>query len=201
MNKSRFFVIATLSLCTVQALLILVSWIVSAVFPTYGFNSLLSGSGIRWLSSCWLEAGCSELTAWFLFGSFFVGTFVWSGLPKKITSFRSCGYNEKFAMVIFFFEMIAGITICLFLALYPHSPLLGITGTLYPGPFLKAAFFVLGATIFGGSVTFSMLSGRIRSCEDAAGALVYGLKAVAPLLVVLFLLKMTVEMACFVLQK
>ncbi len=198
MNRPKFFVITTLSLCTVQTLLILVSWIVSAIFPAYGFNSLLSGSGIRWLLTRWLDNGCSETIAWFLFGSFFVGAFVWSGLPKKITSFRSCGYDERFAVMMFFFVMIAGVALCLFFALSPHSPLLGVTGTLVPGPFLRASFFLLGGALFGGSVIFSVLSGKIRSWEDAACALVCGLKAVAPLTVVLFLLKMTVEMALFV---
>lgn len=201
MNRPKLFVITALSLCTVQILVILVSWIVSAVFPAYGFNSLLSGSGVRWLLTCWLNNGCSEMTTAFLFGGFFVGAFVWSGLPKKITSFRSCGYDEKFAVMMFFFVMIVGITVCLFFALYPHSPLLGITGTLVAGPFLKASFFVLGSALFGGSVIFSLLSGKVKSWEDAACALVYGLKAVAPLTVVLFLLKMTVEMAVFVLPK
>lgn len=201
MNRPKLFVITTLSLCTVQILVILVSWIVSAVFPAYGFNSLLSGSGVRWLLTCWQNSGCSEMITAFLFGAFFLGAFVWSGLPKKITSFRSYGYDEKFAVMMFFFVMIVGVAACLFFALYPHSPLLGITGTLAAGPFLKASFFVLGSALLGGSVAFSLLSGRIQSWEDAACVLVYGLKAVAPLTVVLFLLKMTVEMAVFVLSK
>lgn len=198
-NSPKAFVIATLSLCTIQALVILLSWIVSAVFPACGFNSLLSGSGIRWLLSCYVDNGRSDLLAWFLFCSFFMGTFIWSGLPKKIILFRSCSYDEKFALALFFFGLAGAILLCLFLALYPRSPLLGVTGMLVPGPYLKGAFFIIGMSIFGGSVVFSMLTGRVKSYRDAAEALVCGLKSVAPLTVVLFLLKVTLGMVQFVL--
>lgn len=198
MSKSRLFVTATLSLCIVQALLVLASWMISAVFPAYGFNSLLSGPGIRWLLSCYVDSGCSDFMTWFLVYSFFAGTFVRSGLPKKIISFGRCNYDEKFAIVLFFLVLMIGVSVCLFFALHPHSPLLGVTGMLVPGPFLKAAAFVMGVSVFVGSVAFLILSGEVKSCDDAADALVHGFKVVAPLIVVLFLLKVTLEMGLFV---
>lgn len=201
MNKSKIFVLSTISLCVLQALIILFSWIVSAIFPAHGFNSLLSDSGIRWLLSRYISNGYSDFFIWFLFCSFFLGTFFWSKLPKKIISFHSCDYNERFAIKVFFFELSIGITFCLLLALYPHSSLLSITGKLFPGPFVTAIVFIFGITIFIGSVTFLMLSGRVKTYEDAAESLLFGIKAVAPLMIIFFLLKETLEMIKFVFLK
>jgi p-aminobenzoyl-glutamate transporter AbgT len=198
MNKSKIFVLSTISLCVLQVLIILLSWIISAIFPAHGFHSLLSDSGIRWLLSRYINNGYSDFLIWFLFCSSFIGTFIWSKLPKKIISFKSCDYNERFAIRVFFCELAIGIFICLLLALYPHSSLLGITGKLFPGPFIMGISFILGITILGGSVTFLMLSGKLKTYEDASKALLFGIKAVAPLVVIFFLLKETLEMIRFV---
>ncbi len=197
MNRPKIFILTTLTLCIMQMLIILASWIASAVFPDEGFNSLLSGTGLRWLFAQSVSSGCSEYMVWLMIGSTFLGTFIWSGLPKKITTFRLCDYNEKTAIVFFFIELLIGIGICLALAFVPHSPFLGIDGKLFPGPFLKSSLLVIGSFIFAGSITFLLLTERCKSYALAADALLCGLKAIAPLIVVLFLLKVTIEMTIF----
>ena len=197
MNRPKIFILTSLALCTMQVLTILASWIASAVFPEAGFTSLLSGTGLRWLFGQSVSSGCTEYMAWLMIGSTFIGTFMWSELPKKIITFKSCDYNEKTAIVFFFIELLIGIGICLAFALVPHSPFLGIDGRLFTGPFLKSSILVLGSTVFAGSITFLLLTERCKSYSLAADALLCGLKAFAPLTVVLFLLKVTIEMIVF----
>ncbi len=197
MNKPKIFILTSLTLCTLQALTILTSWIASAVFPDEGFNSLLSGTGLRWLFGQSVSSGCTEYMAWLMIGSTFIGTFLWSGLPKKIISFKSCDYNEKTAIVFFFIILLIGIGICSAFALVPHSSFLGIDGRLFTGPFLKSSLLVLGSSVFAGSITFLLLTERVKSYSIAADAMLCGLKAIAPLIVVLFLLKVTIEMVVF----
>lgn len=197
MNRPKLFISSILALCIIQTLVILASWIASAVLPEAGFNSLLSGTGLRWLFGQCVSNGCSEYMAWLMIGSIFIGTFIWSGLPQKIISFGKCNYNEKTAIVFFFIELIIGIGICLMFALFPHSPFLGIDGSLYPGPFLKSSLLVLGSSVLAGSITFLLLTEKCKTYQLATDALLYGLKGIAPLIVVLFLLKVTIEMTIF----
>lgn len=201
MNRKKLFVVSTIAILTLQAALILLSWIISAVFPAQGINSLLSDAGIRWLLSTYVTNGYSDFLIWFLFCSFFAGTFFWSRLPQKIASYSKCNYNDKFAIKVFLCELLIGIAVCIIIAIYPHSSLLGITGELFPGPFLKAVFLIFGISIFLGSLSFLIISGRVKSLEDAEKPLLFGLKSVVPLIVIFFMLKETLEIILFVLRK
>lgn len=198
MNKSKYFVLTTIALCSIQIIIIILSWIITAIFPEHGFNSLLSGSGLRWLLSKYINNEYSNFCIWFLFFSFFVGTFIWSKLPKKIISYSQCDYNDKFAIKVFFFEIAIGIILCLTLVLYPNSSFLGISGNLFPGPFASASFFIIGMAFFIGSTSYLILSERLKTYKEAERLLVFGIQAVAPLIVIIFLLKKTLEIIKFV---
>lgn len=198
-NKSKIFIISAAGLLLLQALTILLSWVVSAMWPTLGIHSLLSGSGLRWLLNTVPNNLSDEHFTWFLLFCLYIGTFVYSGLPKKIISFADCDFRERFGIYLFFLVVITGLIVCLILGVYPHSSLLGVTGHLFPGPYLSAVMLVLGMSIFGGSVVFMLLSGRMEKWKDAEKACVFGLQSAAPLIVIYFLLKELVEMLIFVL--
>lgn len=196
-NKSKYFIILIASLVLMQILTILSSWIVSAVWPSLGIKSLLSGSGLRWLL-CNMPFNLSNhYFIYFLLWSIFGGTFVYSGLPKKIIMFSKNDFRERFAINIFFLIVIVAILVGVILAIFPHSSFLGVTGHIYPGPYLSSLMLLFGLAIFGGSMAFLFLSGKVSDWKEAEKACVFGLQSVAPVVIIYFLLKALVEMVRF----
>ncbi len=200
-NKSEIFVYTFILLCVAQVLVILFSWIASVLMPELGLNSLLNGSGIRWLLSTYSDNLSSGWFICFLLASMSLGTFFWSGLPQKIISFNKCTYNEKFGTLVFFFGNIVALIVCAVLAFWPDSPLLNVSGELFPGPYLKAVLLILGSSIFVGSVSFALLCNKLERYEDSEQILIYGIQKVVPLVVIYFLLKELVAMMQFVIEK
>lgn len=200
-DSSKLFVLSALTLCSLQALVILLSWIISALYPESGLHSLLSGVGLRWLLSTYASNMNSDTFVWLVELSIFLGAFIWSGLPGKIIAYNRCDYNERFALKIFFFEILIGIISCIILAVYPHSSLLSITGNLFPGPYIKAVAIILGMSLFIGSLSFLLLSGKVKSFRDIEKTFVYGVQCIAPLIVIYFLLNELYKMVLFVMAK
>lgn len=194
---AKFFVLTWVFLLVVQGLTILLSWIVSAVWPALGVHSLLSGSGLRWLLSSLGDNLASPMVAWFLLLSIFVGTFVWSGLPKKIIRYSENDYRDRFAVNFFVVAIFFAVILCVILAVYPHSSLLSVSGHLYPGPFLYASITILGFVLFGGSVVFCLLTGKVKDYETAEKACIFGLECAGPLIVTYILLKQSIELVLF----
>lgn len=198
-NRSKIFIISAVTLLSLQALTILFSWIVNAMCPSIGVNSLLSGFGLRWLLSSLPSNLSNQNFIWYLLFSVFVGTFVYSELPKKILYYSKNDFRERFAIKLFLLIIIISFLICATLALFPHSSFLGVSGHVFPGPFIASAILLLGLAMFGGSVVFLLLSGKVSNWEDAEKACIYGLQSAAPVIVIYFLLKELVEMVLFVL--
>ncbi len=200
-NKSEIFVYTFISLCAAQVLVILFSWIASVLMPNLGLNSLLSSSGIRWLLSTYTDNLSSGWFVCFLLASMSVGAFIWSGLPHRIMSFGRCTYNEKFGVTVFFLENIIAIIICAILAFLPNSPLLNVSGELFPGPYLEAVLLILVSSVFIGSVSFSLLCNKLETCKDLEQMLKYGIQKSVPLIVIYFLLKELLDMVQYVIEK
>ena len=181
-NKSKIFVLLSLCLLILQALTILGSWIVSAMWPSMGINSLLSGRGLRWFLGHMPENLSDTTLVWIILSCIIIGAFVWSELPKKIIAHSKNDYRERFAM-----------------AFFPHSSFLGVTGHLFPGPFLSAVFFIVGLGLSLGIAVYLMLSGKVDTYETVEQICVFGLQKAAPLIVIYLLLKELIEMIKFAL--
>ena len=52
-----------------QLLLLLVSWLLSAVFPVSGIHSLLSGEGLRWFFGSFADMLATPVLVWILLRS------------------------------------------------------------------------------------------------------------------------------------
>ncbi|MCF0224522.1 MAG: hypothetical protein HUK20_09640 [Fibrobacter sp.] len=199
-SRSKVFVLTASLLLALQALTILSSWIVNALWPALGIRSLLSGSGLRWLLGGCVSDLSGETLVWMLIGCVLTGCLVWSELPKKIIRYSKNDYRERFAVDCFFLTVAVGVVLCAIMAAYPRSSLLSVSGHLFPGPFAKAAAIVIGMAIFVGSVVFSLLTRKIKNCETAEKACVFGLEHFGPVMIVYVLLKQFIGMVRFVMS-
>lgn len=196
---AKFFVLIWVFLVIAQGLTILLSWIVSAVWPSLGIHSLLSGSGLRWLLSSTGNNLVSPYVVWFLLLSISVGAFVWSGLPKKIICYSENDYRDRFAVNFFVAGIFLAVLLCVVIAVYPHSSLLSVSGHLYPGPFLYASITILSVVLFVGSVVFCLLTGKIKDYETAEKACVFGIESTGPVVVTYILVKQCIDLVLFAL--
>ncbi len=195
-NKSKVFVVAVIALCACQVAVVLLSWVAAVLLPARGINSLLSSAGFRWLLSSYEENVNTSLFFYFLVVCFAVGTVVAAGIPRKIASLSAATYHERLGVGVLLSGVIVAVLLSVVAAVYPHSFMLSITGTLVPGPYLKGVLMLFAIVLAAGSSIYVALSGEGDPSKRVANVLTAGLRAVVPLTIVYFLL---VELVCMLL--
>jgi aminobenzoyl-glutamate transport protein len=176
--------VACLVLFLVEAVLILLSWILSAT-GMEGVRSLLSSEGIRWFFGDFTRMVGSPLLVWLILLLMAVGSFQRSGLTLlvRIDRWRKLSYRDRTALRVAIILLVLYIAAILLLTIFPHAILLSASGSLFPSPFSRSImpFTAFGIALL--SIAFGMISGRMQSLSDILGALCYGLQKGAPLLV------------------
>jgi aminobenzoyl-glutamate transport protein len=175
-----------LGLLVAESVLIIVSWLLSAM-RLEGVRSMLSSEGIRWFVGGFSDIVASPLLAWLLLVLIAVGSVVQSGVValfrhKGLQSFRS-----KLALrVACVFLALYTLVVCL-LAFVPHAILLSVKGSLFPSAFSRSLVPIVcfGITLF--SVVYGMMSGHKKTGEDIIDILSYGIRQGASLIVVYIL--------------
>ena len=157
-----------------ELVVVLLSWLLSAMM-TDGVRSLLSGEGIRWYFSHFVDFLASPLLVWLLLLSMTVGSLVKSGIRSPQ------GYRDRLALRFAFILVAVYVLLVLVLTLLPHGVLLSATGRLFPSPFSRALVPIVAFGILLLSVTYGLVSGRVRSAADVVASLFYGIAATAPL--------------------
>lgn len=194
-NKRNIFGLLFAIILASQGLVILLSWIISAVWPDMGINSLLSGAGLRWLINNLVVNETDSVLVSLLLLSFSWGTFVYSELPKKIILWKYCSYKERFGMGIFFFVIFVFVSASCFLYMLPHSPMLDVTGHISTLSLLGSLLVLLSVAIFTGSMTYILISEHEKTAEKA---LVFGIQKAAPVIVIYIMLKELLALFTFV---
>lgn len=157
-----------------ELVVVLLSWLLSAMM-TDGVRSLLSGEGIRWYFSHFVDFLASPLLVWLLLLSMTVGSLVKSGIRSPQ------GYRDRLALRFAFILVAVYVLLVLVLTLLPHGVLLSATGRLFPSPFSRALVPIVAFGILLLSVTYGLVSGRFRSAADVVASLCYGIASSAPL--------------------
>ena len=154
-----------LGLLVAESVLIIVSWLLSAM-RLEGVRSMLSSEGIRWFVGGFSDIVASPLLAWLLLALIAVGSVVQSGVVV--------------------FLVLYTLVVCL-LAFVPHAILLSVKGSLFPSAFSRSLVPIVcfGITLF--SVVYGMMSGHKKTGEDIIDILSYGIRQGASLIVVYIL--------------
>ena len=167
-----------LLLLIAEAVLILVSWILSAM-RVEGVRSLLSGEGVRWffghfttmVGSPWLACLVLLLVAF--------GCLQKSGLFSR----PHTSYRDRLALRVTVVFLVIYVGVVLLLTAIPHAVLLSSTGNLFPSPFSHSIVPILSFGMILISVSFGMVSGRFETLSDVLDALSFGCRKGAPLFI------------------
>lgn len=190
---SRFGVLMLLLLLIAEVVLILLSWILSAM-RVDGVRSMLSGEGVRWFFGNFASMVASPWLAWLLLLLVALGCLQKSGLIRQ----PHTSYRDRMALRLTFVFLVLYVGVCFSLTAVPHAVLLSSTGSLFPSPFSRSIIPILSFGIILVSVSFGLVSGRFQTLADVLDALSFGCRKGAPLFIFYILLIQLYESLRFV---
>ena len=163
-----------------QVVLILTSWLLTAAMPESFPRSLLSAEGIRWFFGRFVGNVESPLLVWLLLFSFMLGALQYSG----ILHYRSSEYRQRIAMRLALFEGIFFLLLILALVLVPNAILLNVMGGLLPSSFSASIVPYCCFSLMVMSVSFGVMSDRMKGVASVYEALVSGVGKMGGLLLI-----------------
>lgn len=178
----RMVALLALVLCTLQATLMLLSWLIVAAWPEAPIHSLLSSEGLRWLfGKLPQEISASGLTTLLLL-TMAAGALRFSGLAKALKSTSHSGYQDRVALRFVAAELLLMVVLLMLLTLPRHAVLLSIGGKLMGSPFTSGLLPALSLALLLLSLTFGLVSGRLRTAAECLQTAYVGIQWLAPLL-------------------
>ncbi|MBR0166840.1 MAG: AbgT family transporter [Prevotella sp.] len=196
---NRLLGVVCLILLLAEALLVILSWLLSAMMME-GVRSLLSSEGIRWFFGSFTEMMASPLLVWILLLLSALGCVQQSGVVELSRQSRPITYRERIALRVAFVFLVIYVAIIALLTLMPHAILLSATGEFFPSAFSRSLVPVITFGIILFSVSFAMVAGRLKGLSDILSALSFGIAKGAPLFIVLILLVQFWESIRFVFE-
>ena len=164
-----------------QLIAVLGSWIFKAVNPELPIRSLLSAEGIRWMVGSIGDNLAGRGLVWLLLGSMAFGSVKFCGILDVTRKWKAMSFWDHFGLMVALAELLVIVVLTLLLTVLPHAVLLGVTGNLYPSSFSKSLFFIVCLSVCFISVSFGVVSSRLRSLEEVCDCLVAGIAYTLPL--------------------
>lgn len=170
--KSRLPQLALALLC-VWVLLVLFSWIFTALHPTSPLRSLLSAEGIRWLFGHNVATLTTPVLTWIVLGTMAYGPLKASGLLKLSLPL---GIRERFSLRLVAAELLIVIVVMALLTLLPQPVLLSATGNVSHSSFVYSLVPVVCLTLITIGLTYGLSVGSIKGLSEAYNSIVSGFK-------------------------
>ena len=189
--------VVCLTLFISQAILVILSWLLSATMAD-GVRSLLSSEGIRWFFGSFTSMMASPLLVWLVLLLSALGCLQQSGVVGLFRHPSVLSYREKMALRVASVFLVLYLIIIALLTLMPHALLLSATGELFPSAFSRSLVPIIAFGIILFSVAYGMISGRLNTLSDILQTLSAGIAKGAPLFILLILLIQFYESLRFV---
>ncbi len=182
---NRLLGVVCFSLLLAEALLVILSWLLSAMMME-GVRSLLSSEGIRWYFGSFTTMMASPLLVWLLLILSALGCVQQSGVVE-LSQARPITYRKRIALRVAFVFLVIYVAIIGLLTLMPHAILLSATGELFPSAFSRSLVPIVAFGFILFSVSFAMVAGHVRTFSDILQLVSFGIAKGAPFVIVLIL--------------
>ena len=180
-----------LGLAIAEVLLVLASWLLTAAIPAASMRSLLSSEGIRWFFGSFSDNLATPVLVWLLLISIAVGTLRSTGLLRVVTDLtrkllwkkepvKSFDFRQRFAVRLVVVELISILVLVVLLTAVPHAVLLSVTGDLFPSSFSRSLIPLICFSCCVFSISYAMMSGRMKRLSEVLHSLTVGLTDAAP---------------------
>lgn len=170
-------------LLSAQVLLVLMSWLLSAMM-TEGVRSLISSEGVRWFLGGFVDIMLTPLLAWMLLLAMAYGCIRRAARHPHLRPRR-----RLWAWLSVFAVVLTSVLLVGLLAATPHAILLSATGQLFPSAFSRALVPLLALTIILSAVAYGLSARSFHSLSNIVSSMIFGLEEVSPWLF-LYLLSM-----------
>ncbi|UKK49837.1 AbgT family transporter [Prevotella sp. E13-17] len=164
-------------LCTLELVLILTSWFMSAI-EVEGIRSLLSAEGVRWFLGSFVDGLQNEELIWGLLLSIAWGCVKNSGVYQHHHDIR---HDGAFRIVLFIDVLY--ILFILYLSIPSHAILRSATGELWPSAFSRAIVPMLAFILSLSCVIYGLITKKFTSVASVVEAMGDGVKTIAPYMV------------------
>lgn len=209
-NVHRILVYSALALVLAEAVLILLSWLLSAALPDSGVRSILSSEGLRWFFGNYATLLSKPLLGDILLLAMAYGSLqgcrcldVFRRAPhatsRPASRWMAASYRERRALFMAGAVLLTCIGAMLLLTITPHAVLLSATGQLFPSPFSSSLLPVIACSVCASSIVYGIIAGTYQSLSDIYEALLNGLRSAAALLLFYVLIVQFYESLLFVL--
>lgn len=177
-HKDRILAYCVLGLGIAQVVVIILSWIVSAVMYDSTVHSLLSTEGIRWFFGHFTDNLLNPLLVWMLLLAISIGCFVHSGLSQALL--QACrhtplSFRERLGLRFVLAESCLFILTVILLAFIPHAILLSATGDLFPSSFSNGLIPIIAFFLGFISISYGVTSGSLRTINNVSDSLTTGI--------------------------
>lgn len=179
--------IAVVAVLVMQVVVVLASWVATAVMPDATMRSLLSADALRWLFGQSVGALASQPLVWLLMVSMAAGA-VWRSCLWAAVCNRHLPYRQRMALRIVAAEVAVYAVLMALLTLVPHAMLLSVTGSLWPSSFSASLVPQMAVLVMVCAVTYGLVGGTLHGADGVLSALTAGIERMAPLFVLYLLL-------------
>lgn len=199
MKTKRVTTAILYALCSVQGALMLLSWIVSSLYPEYNTKSMLTGEFVRWFCGHLVEFCATPCLVWIVLLAMSAGTLCASGMltgSSALHSLRKAPSALRRRAIVAASVTLAlclGAVACL--TVVPHAILLSAVGELFPSPFSAAIVPMLAVTVCLVSAAYGVTCNRFQSLHDIIASFSDGIACASPLIVIYLSAAITVN--CF----
>ena len=148
-----------------QVLLVLASWLVTAVMPETSVRSLLSPEGIRWFFGHFTENMAQPLLVWIALLYVAFNAYRRAGLQHAMSLLlkgERLMLRQRSALWLVLIVVGAIVAVIMMLIVLPNPLLASVTGSLFPSSFSSALIPILAFILFISSVTYAMATGQFR---------------------------------------
>ena len=171
-----------LTVVIVETLLVILSWLLSAM-RVEGVRSLLSSEGIRWFFSSFNNLIASPVLVGLLLLLCALGCLQKCRVTVIFGGEKTINFRDRLAFYVAIAFLLIYVAIIVLLTLMPHAILLSATGHLFPSAFSRSLVPIIAFGICLFSVAFGMMAGVMKNLSDILQALSFGIAKGAPLLV------------------
>ena len=161
-----------------EALLFILSWLLSATRMEGVRSTLFASPLLVWLLLCLIAWGSLRKSGLIRFFTFSPSH------PFTFSPSHSFTFRDRLALRVSLVFLVIYLVILALLTLTPHAILLSATGHLFPSAFSRSLVPVIAFGVCLVSVTFGLVSGRLRSLADILDALSNGIARGASLIVI-----------------
>jgi aminobenzoyl-glutamate transport protein len=146
-------------------LVILASWLITAVMPESSMHSLLSPEGIRWYFGHFTQNLAQPLLVWIILLYIAYNAFQRGGLQHALSSLvrgERLMLRQRSALWLVLIVVGAMLVILLMLIAVPAPILASVTGELFPSSFSSAFIPIVAFIIFIASITYAIATGLVQ---------------------------------------